>query len=82
MASRSDDSYSSNTLTEQQHVVSKLKCPVLIASEVSGLVLLIKLSYQSVVTVEVWESQAAFWRDFPSISTVFVLNPRGPAAGL
>jgi hypothetical protein len=47
-------------------VVSKLECLVLLASEVSGFVFLIKTSYQLVVTVGMGESQAAFWRDFPT----------------
>ncbi|HMG76536.1 MAG TPA: hypothetical protein VK582_23875, partial [Pyrinomonadaceae bacterium] len=54
----------SGLFKEQGNVVSKLKCPVLIASEVSDLVFPHKTVYRLVVTVELWESQAAFWRDF------------------
>jgi hypothetical protein len=51
-------------------VVSKLKCPVLLASEVSDF---IHLS-PAVVAVGMWESQAAFWPDFS--------KPRWEATGL
>ena len=51
-------------------VVSKLKCPVLLASEVSDF---IHLS-PAVVAVGMWKSQAAFWPDFS--------KPRWEATGL
>lgn len=45
-------------------VVSKLKCPVLLASEMSGFGFTTSNIYPAVVAVGMWESQAAFWPDF------------------
>ena len=45
-------------------VVSKLKCPVLLASEMSGFGLTNSNIYPAVGAVGMWESQAAFWPEF------------------
>ena len=56
-------------------VISKLKCPVLLASEVSGFCFFVFNYLSSSSAVGMWESQAAFWADFSKRlreATVFV----------
>jgi len=45
-------------------VVSKLKCPVFLAREMSGFGFTTSNIYPAVGAVGMWESQAAFWPDF------------------
>ena len=45
-------------------VISKLKCPVFLASEMSGFGFTTSNIYPVAVAVGMWESQAAFWPDF------------------
>src|SRR5260370_31783851 len=45
-------------------VLSKCRCPVFLANEVSGFGFSHKVKCSVVVVVELWKSQAAFWRDF------------------
>ena len=46
------------------YVVSKLKCPVFLAREMSGFGFTTSNIYPAVGAVGMWESQAAFWPDF------------------
>jgi hypothetical protein len=48
----------------EKYVVSNLKCPVFLASEMSDFGLTNSNTYPAVGAVGMWESQAAFWPDF------------------
>ena len=60
-------------------VVSKLKCPIFLASEMSGFGFTTSNIHPAVVAVGMWESQAAFWPDFskPRREATFFVAFRG-----
>ena len=63
-ANRLEQSLKQITEKNKFTVVSKLKCPVFLAREMSGFGFTTSNIYPAVGAVGMWESQAAFWPDF------------------